>query len=569
MLLCIAAITAFGSEVPEYPYVITNPSSPVPGDTVTVSVVLGMSSNSCVPTFTSLEYELIPSAVTVFPPEVTMSISYEVNPPQGIVCSPAFTSYGPRYTLKGVSAGTYTVKRGDSILGAFSVSASPGPDLYTLSGKVLDDPFPQERLPLPIEGAKVYVLRPLVYILHDGGAEYSGQIVDSAVTDAGGTFAIQDLQSGSYTIVARAEGFRRKNVGIGLSKDTSVTVHLVPDDAVATVTGTVSHNNCPASGMMVPCITSPVPQCTVRVSLNKCPSFGGDPIGLWIPCETFTTVTDDEGRYRIDDIPISANDLPVTVSAGKERFVTKTKTTTLSNQQIVDMDFLLDRAYTNSHSREENGVVFKVATDKNVYSVGDNLKVRYSVHNTSDEEVSFGPHSSTCAYELTIDSEENGVRNISGHTICTDDFVYTIVEPGDSVVHEFSAYDITEVLSNPSLTAWVAGAENTQVSVGIEIEPATSTEPKNRVAGKAARSSIVATPEGKALRISLGRSQKIQVTGFSLNGRLFSIPGMNRNLPKGVHHLRLSNMAEGILLVRIKAEDFTETLRIPSLGTAR
>jgi len=573
-LLCTAVLCA-QAEVSEYPYVSTIPSSPTAGDTVLVSVILGLNNNSCIPTFTDLDYELIPSAIMVFPPAVTMNVSYQAHPPQGTECSPAFTAYGPKYTLPKASAGSYTVKRGDSILGTFSVSANPDKNPYTLSGEVFDDPFPLERLPLPIAGAKVYVQYLADYLAYDnenmgGAAIYPDFILDSAITDNEGAFSIDGLSYGTYEIIAQADGFRSRSVNVGLSGDTSITILLLSDNAVATVTGIVSYLDCPGSDMQAPCRSLPIPQCTVQVALNGCASFGTEPMmDRLAPCETFTAVTDENGGYRIEDIPLSTNNLPVTITAKKEGFVTGRDSVELSNGQTVEVDFLLDRAYTNSHSQEENGIVFKIATEKSVYAVGERVRVRYSVHNTTDQNVSFGPHSSTCAYELTLDSEENGVQDISGNTICTDDLVYTNVEPGDSVVNNFSQYHINEVLSSVALTAWIANAENTRVSVGIDIEPSISTEWRSLAAGESGQSRVVATPGGAALRISLSRSQTIRITGYRLNGRRFSIPALSRHLPKGMHHLKLPKTADGVSVLRIETEDFTETLRIPSAGNGR
>lgn len=575
VLLCVAFLCVQAEEVPEYPYIATVPSSPTQGDTVEVSVILGMNNNSCVPTFSGLDYNLITSDATANPPEMTMYISYTEHPSQGSICSPTLTAYGPKYTLQGASAGTYTVKRGNSTLGSFLVSATPGKDLYTLSGEVLDDPFPQERLPLPIAGAKLYIRSPLDYLAPadknlENAAIYPDLILDSAITDNEGAFSIDGLSFGTYEIIAQADGFRSRSANVGLTGDTSITLLLVPEDAVATVTGTVTYFDCPGGDMQDPCLSLPIPQCTVQVALNGCASFGIEPMMDHLaPCETFIAVTDENGGYRIEDIPLSTNNLPVTITAKKEGFVTGRDSAELSNGQTVEVDFLLDRAYINSNSKEENGIVFKIATEKNVYAVGDWLRVRYSVHNTTDQDASFGPHSGTCAYELTLDSEENGIHDISGNTICTDDLVYTSIEPGDSVVYDFPYYQITEVLSSVALTAWIANAENTKVSVGIDIEPSTTTDWKTSAAGEQGQSRVVATPGGAALRISLSRSQTIRVTGYRLNGRRFSIPALSRHLPKGMHHLKLPQAADGVSVLRIEAEDFTETLRIPSVGNSR
>jgi len=149
-------------------------------------------------------------------------------------------------------------------------------------------------------------------------------------------------------------------------------VHAWPSrNAYASLTGTVVHIKCPdpLTGSAAPCVELPVEEARVSVPnldvLAYGPGVQGEPNPVPAelvvdPAITLSALTDKEGTYRIERIPIpdfrgDSIQLPVTVqSAG---FTSQTKSAVLSPDSIDTLDFDLVIEVAIDFVLQANGAV--------------------------------------------------------------------------------------------------------------------------------------------------------------------------------------------------------------------
>jgi hypothetical protein len=206
----------------------------------------------------------------------------------------------------------------------------------TISGTVMDDPYPMKRASLPIQGAKVelWVSRLIVYQAQSPSVIIPiqpWQLVDSTRTSLQGVFAFKGNSSMSYQIRVSHPNYNNRTISLSPAKDTSLTILLVAKSSKARVTGTV-WKACTGTG---PCIASGVPGCTVTVTST-------------VPAESFQTVTLANGQYNFDSIPVYQNGGRITVTARKAGFSSQSVDTSIRNMMTTAVDFTLTEIVISS-----------------------------------------------------------------------------------------------------------------------------------------------------------------------------------------------------------------------------
>lgn len=560
---------------PRFPRIEVTPRNPGVGDSAVVWLVKGVHSNSCVPTYRT-SYTVTREPIEIYPPVYTVEVSYEESwPDPGSICGMVMTEYGPRFTLEELKLGTYRVVDGGSIVGSFSVTES-----HSISGTVTDDPRPSRRMPKPLEKVKVYLMRmEQMYTVDDPEASTALYpvpygTIDSAVTDAEGRYGFSGYGDGQYRLSFVAAGYRGRVVNLALSTDTTIDVQLVPEDAAGAVSGTVSTVKCPSNPLMgMPCVLEPLPGCTVTVYPADCGLIAPGPVPLakgaadLVPlCPGYTAVTDEQGAYMIEDIALSYNEYPVTVTARKAGYVTATTSATLSNTMTTRVDFQLESAYVNSASDTVDGVVFTVATERRHYRAGELLRVRYTVYNGSMATVTYH-FTSTCQFdmELTDDGGEVLYRYMDGRG-CGDALTTIELGPGEAESFTFPSYTIGGGVDTLTAAAHMIGYDRSRVSVNVGVGGATSAAAAP-VGVKRDGPALGWSARRNVLTVTLDREGTVGLDVFRLDGRRIAKLSGRRLLKRGANTIGFpkDGLSGGVFVVRATGPDFA-LIRTISVG---
>ena len=229
--------------------------------------------------------------------------------------------------------------------GLFAQALPPVMKQVVISGTVTDDPFPAKRMPFPIKDVRVRLWQQLA-ILNSPSASSSipvpGQILrDSATTSSTGSFVFKPISPGTYQVSFDNPLYVSREISVSAVSDTSFTVLLLAAGAHARVAGTVW---AACSGFLgMPCILKPIPGCTVTVAPTGPVAFNAYITYPIIPV-TYTAVTDSQGRYAVDSVPIEVNGEAISVSARAAGYTAQTVDTTIRNNMPTTVNFSLAKA---------------------------------------------------------------------------------------------------------------------------------------------------------------------------------------------------------------------------------
>lgn len=209
-----------------------------------------------------------------------------------------------------------------------------------IDGYVYTDPSPLKIASMPIAGVKVY-LQPQIYTVQSASAaSIPVSLLDSSTTDASGHFAFDPITAGGYTMSFQHAGNVTRTLDVYAAKDTTMRVSLLAAGAHGGIQGKALAT-CGQSVLTMPCVLTPLPKCTLTVTVGSPIIYQTTatyaPIGIAI----FTAVTDDSGNYSIDSIPISSNNTRAYVTASKTGFVSQTVDTGLWNMTKTTVNFTL------------------------------------------------------------------------------------------------------------------------------------------------------------------------------------------------------------------------------------
>jgi hypothetical protein len=317
----------------QIPRIEITPSDPIVGDSVEMWYVKCMHGNLVKLQYDSLGYEMIASSLAVNPSRYTIIIWYKeiVLPGEG---GSEFKEYGPVYKFPNMAAGIYTIIDGEDSVGVFQVYESR----YIIGGTVHDDPYPEPRAPKKIPGATVYLSKnPAFPLLR----------IDSATSNDTGYFELEPVVPGSYWLTFVADGYIQRSINFTFRKDTTVNAFLLPLGAMGHVSGNVfGIEEVPGGGTII----KPLAGCTVEVEYT-------------FPIEhlLYEGVSDSNGSYFVNNIPIWENSQPVVVFAGKSGYSAAIDSShTISSNTITQIDLYMTKQGVNAihpqrHNPSENG----------------------------------------------------------------------------------------------------------------------------------------------------------------------------------------------------------------------
>jgi hypothetical protein len=388
-------------------------------------------------------------------------------------------------------------------------------------------------------------------------------IIDSATTDAGGKFTFASVSQGTYVLGFAANGYQSRDVTVQVPPDTLVNVSLLKAGAVCTVTGSVKElqRYCPDSP---PCPGLPIPGCSVTVYiplLLQPITMAAIPIVLG---NRYTAVTDANGLYTIDSIPITYDNTTVTVSASKTGFASDSKQAALFSNSSVTVNFVLSPAYTNPETTTVSDVSFIVATEKSHYVRGESIKTRYTVKNNSIATVTFN-FSSGCQFDMVAIAPPRDTVYWYGRLLaCSMMATQIALAPGQSQSMDFTAFSYNDTASAITVTAKLIGYDRSASTVIVPITKVTAAPPVQRKTADAKRPIITYTASTKTLMLNISRSQNVSVSAYVLSGQKISQLSTKKFLTAGMHSISLKNasLANGIIVFRVEGEGFSATKRI-------
>ncbi|MCX7726340.1 MAG: hypothetical protein N2053_05780 [Chitinispirillaceae bacterium] len=567
------------NKLKEYPYLVVTPPKPIAGeDTVNIQVMLGEASNQCwAPTYTDLKHMIEMSPLTIYPPLYIVKIWYkEIPVPRDRNCITLYdpVDYGPTYTLGVLKFGNYNVVNGDDpqvVYGSFSVSESLSTGPFTIKGTVYDDPYPAKRMSQPIPKAKI-VITAKALPLSDESINVKSK--DSTYTNEKGEYLFTGLSKGIYEMVCSHPDYRSVSCRISLSSDTIKNFVLVSKDAYASLTGTVTI----ISSFKDELAPIPVEGCTVVVSKN-------DPNSSAFKSDTniLKTLTDKNGRYLFEKIPITANGEIWFVKAYIKNYSGIAKVQ-LYNMRTDTVNFTFQEEYENKDSIIVNGVIFKTAASKFIYTRKEPVRIRYSITNTTNDTVTFGPFSAGCEYDLivkciegdnTFDAESPIIYKASQHLVCLDMIKYLKVAPGQTITKDFpdwyfnEDYETANILPRRYIVlrfyAKLNGEEYNYTAVGVNVKidltPVSTTQKIEKVIDNI-------KVEKDAISLNIIKAQTISVTYYDLKGKVIPQLSFVKNVSAGKTLISIGNknLSKGLYIVKIKGTDFEKRVNTLLLG---
>jgi hypothetical protein len=496
--------------------------------------------------------------------------------------------YGPRFGLGKLARGTYRVVDANStaagttaskLYGTFSVSESFKPLAYTIKGTVHDDPYPLKRASMPVAKAKLYLRTPYVAIGVDTLAAdriIADRNLDSATTDANGAYAFNNVAKGSYRIICSHADYRPVTVQATISKDTAINFTVVPISSGATLTGLVTRIGPEATR------TTPVAGCTVTVRKNDL-TLITDAI---IAVPLLSAVTDINGRYTIANIPIGATN-EVWYATATSKGSTLSTRVMLANMRTDTVNFALSALYENCDSVLVSGAVFKIAASKFVYSEKEGIKIRYSITNTTRTDMTFGPFSAGCEYDLTVSAVASAlgtaIYKASDNNLCLNTMVERriSVPAGTTVTYDFPVLYLSDLkwtytdrmITPTSVTLNIAAQlrgstyDNTKadVPVTVNFDKVATIAPAVAPAGSGASFDA----RNRRLSLSIDREQDIAVSCYTLGGALIGKTAQTQRFAPGMHTLTLRNIpaSNSVYIVKVQGKTFAQ--RFTSVGVGK
>lgn len=555
---------------PAYPQPVLSPAAPTQNDSVALWLILGQSTSSCVPAYTSsfkiTQTSRFICARAPCPQNYSIAVSYSQNPQLllGRPCVLTATNYGPLFSFGKLGAGNYTVvdSTGGGAVTAFTVTANAVS--YAVTGTVLKDPGILTVVS-PIPKATVYLktasISPILAAQAIALPLYA--IIDSAASDASGNFSFANVVQGSYDLGFSAAGYQARDISITVPPDTLVSVMLLAATALCSVAGIVKESQCPAPGLGLPCSLIPVQGCSVTVSLPIFIMPLAKQSAL-IAGQMYTAVTNAAGTYVIDSVPVTYNDRTVTVLASMAGYAQETSQAMLYANSSVTVNFVLQGAYSNPETTTVSDVQFIAATERPHYTLGDSIKVRYTVKNNSMATVVYD-FSSGCQFDMVAMAPPMDTVYWYGRLLaCTMMATQISLAAGQSKTMDYPAFADNDTSGSLAITAKMIGYDRSASTVIVPVGKTTAAAPFSHKTADAKKQVISYSPSTKTLSLNIARSQFVSVSAYVVSGKKISQLSTRKYLTAGTHAIHLTNasLSNGIIIFRVDGEGFSAVKRV-------
>jgi hypothetical protein len=541
--------------IPKEDVVITPVAPSASKDPVVIQIIRGIATNDCLaPTYENVSWKITASNAGSSMYIVTVEFT-EIPVPPNKICPMIYSpvSYGPVFKIGTIAAGTYLVVNEGKTLKTFTVGASVYETGYLIKGTVVDDPFPEKRMGLPLQGVKVY-LNQLVNGIITNERIIPEMLKDSAVTDLAGNYVFARYPKGTYTVLFVHNNFNYLQKMLSLSKDTIVNVALLAKTAKASVIGKVTEV------VTINDVITLVPVAGCEVIIER-------PIVLpqqtsFVPQVTYKAVTATDGTFKIENVIINNNGESVMVRAIKSGFTSDLKSVILNNGMASDISFSIQKIYSNSISVVSDKVQYSLATDKAVYATDDIVNIRYAIKNIGTAAVTFGHFSGECKYDFIVKAKDSVLYRLMEKPLCQTSITYITIAAGDSVVKNFSMFKIPKQQSSfinkmdLSVSACLFSDKYPQSLITVPVSVQLITTPvvnnyQNRVENEIIHS------KANTVYLQLQHGQNVSFAVYSLDGRLDKALSYKKAFSAGSHVVSLENIARTgkMSLVSIRTND--------------
>lgn len=303
----------------KYPYALINPRSPLIGDDLSVRLVLGEDSLSCVP-----QYSGVIVSRTILksnPPVFVFNVVYEKLDVEYIACLPRTTLYGPEFDLGLAEKGKYQIYTEDSLITEFYVNnqipqegivtsypsqPSEG-DSLTLQlieyrGSSSCAPQYRSSFELVSSSSSDYIYN----LKYERTATANQEACTDDYVPVGPTWTFPAVKPGNYLFFFNETDHYKVYVQ---KKKSDYDFDYV------TIKGRVFGGNEHWDSLLYDLPVPVVPQCTVALvffkydsTLSKEQIVNTTPQVSFVPVQNnrqFYSVTDEKGVYTIKDVPVS------------------------------------------------------------------------------------------------------------------------------------------------------------------------------------------------------------------------------------------------------------------------
>jgi hypothetical protein len=449
---------------------------------------------------------------------------------------------------------------GIALPAVFGQGPIPPVKTVLISGTVFDDPFPMKRMSMPIQGASVKLWVPLAAILNGAGTDvlpqgYYGQLIDSAVTDTKGAFAFASHTPGSYQITMDQKSFNSRHLALNTVSDTTLNILMVAAGAEAKISGTIYAACTGILGM--PCILQPVPNCTVTVyKQTDFPVIGVQMMPV-SQLSAFQAVSNAQGQYAIDSVPVSFNGETVTVSSSAAGFVSQSVDTTIQNTMTTTVNLSLSKT--------------AAAPKDTVYvtpprpSAGDSLQFRLSnaghccatVYRNNTVSVSDTTIFLSCTYDDSLCS----------YVDCLVGGSQTSFSSKPIPAGRYAIYKVESMYCPPGRMCPMLVTAPVRVG-SLTVTVASTARPTEGTIGAGRGTDLVVT--GTSATVTIAQNARVRLRAYDVRGALISniFEGL---MSAGGHQFALRGIsgkvsANGVVVLRLSIEGksaVTRTLIIP------
>jgi hypothetical protein len=280
---------------------------------------------------------------------------------------------------------------------------------------------------------------------------------------------------------------------------------------------------------------------------------------------------DNNGFYVIDSVPISYANRNDIVMVRKYGYASDSKRVSLFPNSAVIADFMLVRQFANANSNTVNGLTFSVATEKQTYQHGDQIRVRYSVKNNTMATVTFNASGCSNFDIVAVNPYGDTVYRYPGLVECKAPPPPIVLTSGDSITTDFDYFYYYDTLSPLLVTGKVVGYDKTEVAVTVFLTPdgtpvkSPATKPAGFKQPLLSYSSLT-----KTLYVTIDKPQNVSIAAFSVDGKKIPQLSQARFFNSGTHAVAVGNSgcAASIVIVRVQGEKFSSVKRI-NLATGR
>ena len=457
---------------------------------------------------------------------------------------------------------------------SFSASVSENMPALNIKGNVTED-VGTKKILVVIPNAKVYLKQPLNQIYTTQSVAppiiISYRIIDSTSTGNTGEFSFSNVAQGSYTLGFVADNYQSLDVSLNAMADATLSVKLLPLNAYCTITGTVYEATPPGvigcAPSPVGCVVGTVAACTVSINRPIVLPLAQEAASAPFFSYGYKAVTNSQGAYTIDSVPVAYDNRNAPVVAKKNGFALETKQALLQPQEAVSVYFALQKAYANISTKTVDNISFTIATDKAVYNKYEAINVRYTIKNNSMAAVTYTLGG--CKYDM-VAREPNGdtaywyLKNYACLAIIT----YMTLSPGDSIFMNFPAFSYSDTAHSLTITARMNEAAYNQSAISVNVSIVQTMTPALLPNGNNERTQkgpmMTYSRSSKALYLNVDRPQLISVEAYTLSGRKIQEVLRKRFFTVGEHAISLDErgLANGIVIFRVVGQGWNETLRV-------